>query len=440
MWLIPPSLRSAFAPESGCLTKESDLRSAISALPCEQWPMLNGKPLQPASLLRSWKQERWSQRLCGAAIFDASAQDAFAARWISSLPDSPARTCRSPGAGLGWTASAAVCSSTSSTLPTIAVRGGSLWRTSQASLLPPPPLWTKPKGLLTKERPPESWENWPTAGGMRNGSLFQRPTWALATGAKDGSASHGGWATPDCNTSTYSNGRMGPNIRERASQWMTPHGMGTTDHTGKLGSGGEFAKQATQWSTPKASELDRGTCEAEANRRSPALQQQAVDWPTPRATDGTKGGPNQAGSKGDLMLPSAAAQWPTPASRDYRSPNSESLEARGGGMKGEQLPNFIEHHFLPQAQQTQSGPGSSVPVVSVHGSELSPTTRPEHVLGRLRLNPAFGCWLMGWPSWWTNPGITSSVKSEMESYRSRQRAHLSFLLGEQDSSEWRKAA
>jgi hypothetical protein len=124
-----------------------------------------------------------------------------------------------------------------------------------------------------------------------------------------------------------------PNISLAAKQWLTPHGMGCIDSTGKLGAGGEFAKQATQW-----------------------------QWPSPRATDDTKGGPNQAGSKGDLMLPSAAAQWPTPnahdgrrpgadltstqggtlsrdavvwptpASRDYRSPNSQSYKERGGGV------------------------------------------------------------------------------------------------------------
>lgn len=78
-------------------------------------------------------------------------------------------------------------------------------------------------------------------------------------------------------------------------------------------------------------------------------------WPTPRATDGAKGGPNQAGSKGDLMLPSATAQWPTPASRDYRTPNSQSLQERGQGSKGEQLPNFVEHHFSRPALSTLDG-------------------------------------------------------------------------------------
>jgi hypothetical protein len=33
--------------------------------------------------------------------------------------------------------------------------------------------------------------------------------------------------------------------------------------------------------------------------------------------------------------------WPTPASRDYRYPNAQSYQERGGGTKGEQLPNAV---------------------------------------------------------------------------------------------------
>lgn len=87
-------------------------------------------------------------------------------------------------------------------------------------------------------------------------------------------------------------------------------------------------------------------------------------------------------------------------------------------MKGEQLNNFVEHSLsLPQAQPTSDGQESS---------QSTPTSRR-------RLNPAFGAWLMEWPCWWTNPGITSCAKSAMELYRSRQRSHLSSLLGEQAS-------
>jgi site-specific DNA-cytosine methylase len=128
---------------------------------------------------------------------------------------------------------------------------------------------------------------------------------------------------------------------------------------------------------------------------------------------------------------------------DTSSAGCEGREQRGarignggGGRKHmDQLANFVEHSpSSPQARPIPSGE-TSLPVVSaVDGAQLSPTTRPAHVLGRRRLNPAFGCWLMGWPSWWTNPGITSSVKSEMASYRCRLQSHLSSLLGEQESS------
>lgn len=83
-------------------------------------------------------------------------------------------------------------------------------------------------------------------------------------------------------------------------------------------------------------------------------------------------------------------------------------------MKGEQLPNYVKHHFSRQVRST------------LDGRELSPTHRtlPQ------RLNPAFSCWLMGWPIWWTNPALTSSAKSEMELWRSKLRQRLSDLLGE----------
>jgi hypothetical protein len=333
----------------------------------------------------------------------------------------------------------------------------SLWRTSQPSLLPPPPLWTKPKGLSTNERPPASWENWPTAGGIRNGSLFPRPMWEPATGASDGSASPGGWPTPDAamhggsNRSASDGAAIRPNITLAASQWLTPNvpnggrsvsaelvaSKGTTEDGEKRTVGLE--SQSKHWATPNSSD-HKGAPEAAKvwEKRGQNLPEQCQHWPSPRATDGTKGGPNQAGSKGDLMLPSAAAQWPTPAARDVKGANSaeHALVTGGGGRKHmDQLANFVEHSpSSPQARPIPSGE-TSLPVVSaVDGAQLSPTTRPAHVLGRRRLNPAFGCWLMGWPSWWTNPGITSSVKSEMASYRCRLQSHLSSLLGEQESS------
>ncbi|HWK69985.1 MAG TPA: hypothetical protein VNS29_04000 [Burkholderiaceae bacterium] len=266
-----------------------------------------------------------------------------------------------------------------------------------------------------------------------------------------------------------------------SAYWLTPHGMTGMDSTGKLGSGGEFAKQATHWQSPQTSDMNGarqpdgkrslGLNTQGTNRTTPtasersgqgernkALRLDVQQWASPRASDGEKGGPNQRGSKGDLMLPSMAAQWPTPdaamhqgsnttpgslvarpnislaaatwptpAARDGKGTNSqEHCTVTGGGRKHmDQLANFVAHS------------DSLRPVHSaIDGRELSPTGR---TLPR-RLNPAFACWLMGWPIWWTNPALTSCAKSEMESYRCALRSHLSSLCGDQASELNRKSA
>jgi hypothetical protein len=113
------------------------------------------------------------------------------------------------------------------------------------------------------------------------------------------------WATPDCNTSTYSNGKMGPNIREQATSWN--------------------ANSAAINSPNPAGATDVPTAKATA-------------WPTPKGSDGTKGGPNQAGSKGA---------------------NSEqhALVTGGGRKHMDQLSNFVAHssHL---AQPMPDGPPS----------------------------------------------------------------------------------
>jgi hypothetical protein len=65
---------------------------------------------------------------------------------------------------------------------------------------------------------------------------------------------------------------------------------------------------------------------------------------------------------------SGCTGWPTTAARDYRTPNLKTYAERGGGRKGEQLPNAV-HHLLGSGSNAQTGkPG--------------------------RLNPAFSLWLM----------------------------------------------
>jgi hypothetical protein len=57
----------------------------------------------------------------------------------------------------------------------------------------------------------------------------------------------------------------------------------------------------------------------------------------------SKGGAISRGGKrkGEPLLGGWVKRWPTPASRDWRHPNKKPYAERGGGKKGEQLPNAI---------------------------------------------------------------------------------------------------
>lgn len=257
--------------------------------------------MQPQFWRRASKAAHWTRLLSGLT-YAHSTLDAGAERWIASLRDSRAKTSASLGGAPDLTERDPASSSKSCALPTIAVRGSSFWRTSQASLLPPPPLWTRPKATSTSARPPASWENWPTAGGTRNGSLFQRPTWAPAMGARGGSVSRGdAWATPDCNTSTYSNGHMGPNLRQQSAQWPTPSASVANDR-----------EIPESW-------------HARAARTKSAT-----------------------GANNGLPLTVAATQWPTPAARDSKGANSEQhCTLTGGGQEAHGPASELRGLFAP---------------------------------------------------------------------------------------------
>lgn len=440
-WLYLPS---SCLPASGCSVKGCELGSNTWASRIAPFATLSGKLMQPASWLRAWRKARWMRHLSGPTL-PPSHLNSSAEKWISSLPDSRARTCRLPAAEKVLTGRAADSSSIPLTSQRLAVRGGCFWRTLQESFLPTPPLWTKPMASFLNGHVPESWGSFPTAGGTRNGSLFQRPMWVPIMGGRDGSASRGerDWMTPKagaCGATSRTSGispEKSTALQAQAHHWLTPHGMsGMEVETGKAGAGGEFAKQAThwttptalersgqgernsaltldvkQWSTPKASEMDRGVCPSEMNRRSPSLLAEAHHWAMPKATDGTKGGPNQAGSKGDLMLPSMAAKWPTPTATDS--------EQAGSVNAGHLTLYRATRGYSPLGPMIRDGDQSS---------NDSPKS-PRH------LNPLFGAWLMGWPSTWViaEPHVLSALETVL--WRSRLQSHLSSLYGEPASSK-----
>lgn len=273
------------------------------------------------------------------------------------------------------------------------MRDSSFWRTSQASLLQPPPLWTRPKANSKSARQPASWGNWPTSGGMRNGSLYPRPPWEPAIAANDGSALHGeaAWATPDC------------------------------------------------WASPRASDAEKGGPNCRGGRGDPILPGQACQWPTPNTPSGGRTLPPEVcaakgatpNGKRQVPLEMVAAYWPTPASRDHKGENSEAHVTTNstGRMHMDQLPNFVA--YSPQARTIPDGPISSLPNPGALPHSLAQPSEKLPRLLRRRLNPFFVEFLMGWPPGWTLPEPTACGHVETALWRHRLRRQLSSLCGGQ---------
>lgn len=265
--------------------------------------------------------------------------------WISLWRDSHVSRSASPE-NAERTPTSGGCGTTLPGSMPIVVRNGSRWKTS---------------GDLFPSASTEFSGRWPTSGALRNGCVYERPRSVPPIGVTGGSA----WPTASA-----------------------------TDHKGA----------------------------SKPGQRRRQLDSVAEHWPTARATDGTKGGPNQRGSSGDLMLPSAASKWATPSAHDCRGERSaEALAAAraraGGGMSNlhEQAPMWATptagdakgsrtletnaaHPGLSLTDMTQRGRLDLRPATSgSESSEPGQTSRP-----RLRLNPLFVEWLMGWPIGWTS--------------------------------------
>lgn len=197
-------------------------------------------------------------------------------------------------------------------------------------------------------------ETWPDSGTMRNGRVYalrisERPT------SVSGCSSSDTWPTPDTGESISGHGARGggtPNghqsgvdLKSVSRNWLTPHGMHGTDHAGKTGRGGEFAKQATNWGTPNSHERTH----------------------TARRVDS------------GVQLANQAELWQTPATDSFRS--------RGGDRKDE-MGLDQQARFFP--------PSPLAPPIPVG------QTSSESTLGsRRRLNPVFVEILMGFPPFWT---------------------------------------
>ena len=343
------------------MTSGSD--SLFQAL--EQSAMWRTKSRPARSWRSTWKKETYLPRLFGLT-YEPSTVARGAARWISSLADTPASRSATQG------------SASEQTTPGTC---GLPWQPSSET--------SNPSGASSRTsvlicdsdstKSPETFKAWATA--LRRHCLQRRKS-ALLTAA-NGSSS---WPTA---RASYNENR---NTQPAPSHGVT-HGRTLS---------GEAIRAMRNWQTPNAASeapnLGSNIKNGPKSLLAQAEQTTRALWQTPTVGNTTGGNKNRGGDRStELLLPGQAekttqAMWQTPAVFQGRLRRQVGQTERA-------------EELLPAQAESVSG---RLAQMTMRGGLLS--SLPEDwTSSRLRLNPRFVEWLMGWEEGWVAlPNSTSS--------------------------------
>lgn len=165
----------------------------------------------------------------------------------------------------------------------------------------------------------------------------------------------------------------------------------------------------SHWPTPTVADVQGGRKTRSGARSGEALLNGIMTWSTPRASDGEKGGPNQSFGAGGQPLPAQmhqAAAWVTPTTT-LSGQEPEAWMARRERMK-------VRH-------PTKGGMGTPLDMqmhITAATEAGGPVTSglPATTAKRGAPNPAFPCWLMGFPAEWVS-GAWRAMQSRPSSRR-----------------------
>jgi len=428
MWLIPFKT-SPSVPESAGSTSPPGSPSSAEDTPFAPWVTSSGTATPRPSSWPAWKNRAWKSLLFGAVRSRTWTPDLCTDGRTALPPVSPV----SPTAKRGVEGQSTMSDGSGRRSPKSFARfglDGSCSRMFAGSFLP---------GM---EPPVETFcETWPTWGSLRNGVCYRQKPWVPAMSASDGFA----WPTPLANPNCPNNGTNRGNgvhrarnvdncLSDRAKGWATPMAAddGEDPENWELrrqqnlakgvngnGQGTPLTIASQTWPTPDATAGQRGHSgysDKQLNRKEGTpriLNYDAIAWATPGAASG--GSRSRGGDRVDEpLLGGQAATWSTPAARDYRTPNSAESQARRG-KRTQQLQNQVEHQFSHPLRVTLI-PGDE--------SSTATPTSPR------RLNPAFVCFLMGSPWFWTRAeSINCGAQVTAWWYSALQRLLLSLSDG-----------
>jgi hypothetical protein len=228
------------------------------------------------------------------------------------------------------------------------------------------------------------------------------------------------------------NSHSGDSLVGSAAKW--PRGLYLTD-------------RAALWSTPRASDGEKGSPNQSFGAGGQPLASQAVaKWSTPTVGDVTGGHSSRSGDRSSEPLLNEQARSTTftisvPRSASVMSPISATPAESAG------LPDTPNAHPPPTTTPAESGSTWATPAIimelaaplcgkahmdsspqgqttETHG-QSSPVEPPDS--SRRSLNPIFVGWLMNWPLGWASLASTPFGSLEMESYLSKQRTALGGL-------------
>lgn len=310
------------------------------------------------------------------------------------------------------------------------------WRTSQASLFPTEDGNSLPPSFGYSE-------SWPKTGSMRNGCVFRSPTSeAVSVGSECFS-----W---DADAKTW--------------QTMTStdaHGHGYVyqqgDHDNPFLT---LAGQAELWSTPRASDGEKGGPNQSFTAGGIPLPAQTADWATPRASDNenrtTHNAPTHGESHG-MTLAGQTDDWATPSARDWKSGEASQETLQGNARPLNEQATAWQTPASPSGHRVRDWVVTALSITSSNfsdatlerlgrsisqncetpsdGSESSKsgqTSLPRSQ--RKRLNPMFVTWLMNFPEFWLYPVSINLGRWEMPAVRFNA-AWLSRYYGKESIGE-----